>query len=115
MIGVFMFMFKLSHWVHLPLPPITKGYRFYLDVRHAQFKSREEPTEDEQDERLMETDEKRQDFQSRKEKYGKKKADNKEIQEKVKVNNRDILMAQQVECIGAVSYTHLTLPTILLV
>ena len=58
-----------------------------------------EPTE-----KLIETDEKRQDFQSRKEKYGKKRADNRNIQEKVKVNNRDILMAQQVECTGESSF-----------
>ena len=91
-------------WVSLPLPLITRAHRFLLDVRHARFKGREEPTEDEQDEKLMETDEKRQEFQRKKETYKKKMAGNKDIQEKMKVNSRDILMAQQVECIGESSF-----------
>ena len=91
-------------WVSLPLPLITKGYRFYLDVRNALFKASKEPTEDEQDEKLMETDEKRQEFQRRKKKFRKKMEDNKEVEEKLKVNNRDILMAQQVECTGESSF-----------
>ena len=59
---------------------------------------------EEQDEKLMETDEKRQEFQRRKEKYGKMRSDKKDAEKKLKVNNRDILMAQQVECTGESSF-----------
>ena len=96
-------VFSLS-WVSLPLPLITKGYRFYLDVRHALFKGREEPTEDKQDEKLIETEEEREEFQRRKESYEIEKAGNRDVQEMLKVNNRDILMAQQVECTGESSF-----------
>ena len=97
-------IFWVLSWVSLPLPLITKGYRFYLDVRHALFKGREEPTEDKQDEKLMNTEEERQKFQKRKKNYEREKAGNKKVQEKLKKNNRDILMAQQVECTGESSF-----------
>ena len=95
-------------WFSLPLPPITKGYRFYLDARHALFKGREEPTEDKQDEKLMDSKEKKQEFQIRKKSYEIEKAGNKEVQEMLKKNNIDNLMAQQVECIGESSFQFFT-------
>ena len=91
-------------WFSLPLPFITKGYRFYLDVRHALFKGREEPTEDKQDEKLMDFLEEKQEFQIRKKSYEIEKADNKEVQAMLKKNNIDNLMAQQLECIGESSF-----------
>ena len=66
-------------WVSLPLPLITRAYRFYLDIQHALFKGLEEPSEEEQERE-------------------------EEVQKKLKVNNRDILMAQQMECTGESSF-----------
>ena len=97
-------LFTLSDWVSLPLPLISKGYRFYLDVRHSLFKGIEEPTEDIQDEKLIQTEEERQAFQRRKERYEIEKARHKEDQKRLRRNNRDILMAQQVECTGESSF-----------
>ena len=90
-------------WVSLPFPLITKGYRFYLDICHAKFMGIEGPSEDKQDEKLINKKEKVE-FQRRKESYKSEKARNKEVQEKLKKNNRDILMAQQVECTGESSF-----------
>ena len=104
LIGLISLCLGLLTWVSLPLPLITKGYRFCLDIRHASFKGKEKPPEDKQDEKLMKTQEEREEYERRKESYKIEKASDKDVQEKMKLNDRDILMAQQVECTGESSF-----------
>ena len=79
----------LPYWTYGPL--FTRGYRFYLDIKYALFKGREEPTEDDQDQNLMKNNEKRDE-------------EAQDMMREMKVNNRDMLMAQQIECIGESSF-----------
>ena len=104
LIGLISLCLGLLTWVSLPLPLIPMGYRFYIDVHHALFKGKEKPTEDKQDEKLMKTQEEREEYERRKESYKIEKASDKDVQEKMKLNDRDILMAQQVECTGESSF-----------
>ena len=91
-------------WLSIPVPLISKTYRFFLDVKQAVFMSIEVPLEDEQDEKMMETDQQREEFKKKKLEYKEEKRKNLLVQQKMVQNDKDTLKGQLLESTGESSH-----------
>ena len=73
-------------------------------MKHAVFMSVEVPLEDEQDQKMMETDQQREEFRKIKQEYEEKKQQNHLIQQKMMQNDKDTLKGQLLESTGESSH-----------
>ena len=81
----------------IPVPLISKTYRFFLDVKQAVFMTIEVPLEDEQDQKMMETDQQREEFRQKKLEYEEEKEKNQLVQQEMVRNDKDTLKGQLLE------------------
>ena len=91
-------------WLSIPIPLISKTYRFFLDVKYAGFMSVQVPLEDEQDQKMMETDQQREEFRKIQLEYEEKKQQNHLVQQKMVQNDKDTLKGQLLESTGESSH-----------